>query len=220
MNVFISGTHCGIGRAIAELFLSRGAHVIGFDVKPASITHAEYEHLIVDVADKATLPKLDKAANIVVSNAGVQNSGRDIEVNLKGAMNFMETYAFQPEIKSALFIVSSSAHTGDEFPEYAVSKGGLLTYVKNVARRLAKFGATCNSISPGGVKTSLNKPVMEDPVLWQRIMDVTPLRRWAEPEDIAEWVWFMTVVNKNCTGQDILVDNGEKDLNSTFVWPD
>jgi 3-oxoacyl-[acyl-carrier protein] reductase len=30
----------------------------------------------------------------------------------------------------------------------------------------------------------------------------------------------MTVVNKNCTGQDILVDNGEKDLNSTFVWPD
>ena len=220
MNVFISGTHSGIGRAIAELFLSRGAHVVGFDIQDSTINHAEYEHQIVDIADKATFPKLDKAANIVVSNAGVQNSGRDIEVNLKGAMNFMETYAFQPEIKSALFIVSSSAHTGDEFPEYAVSKGGLLTYVKNAARRLAKFGATCNSISPGGVKTSLNKPVMEDPVLWQRIMDVTPLRRWAEPEDIAEWVWFMTVVNKNCTGQDILVDNGEKDLNSTFVWPD
>jgi 3-oxoacyl-[acyl-carrier protein] reductase len=94
-----------------------------------------------------------------------------------------------------------------------------LTYVKNVGRRVAKFGATCNSISPGGVKTSLNKPVMDDPVLWNRIMDVTPLRRWAEPEDIAEWVWFLTAVNKNCTGQDILVDNGEKDLNSTFVWP-
>ena len=220
MNVFISGTHSGIGRAIAELFLSRGAHVVGFDVKPSSIDHAEYEHYIVDVADKTTLPQLDKPANIVVSNAGVQNSGRDIEVNLKGAINFAEAYAIQSNIHSVLFIVSSSAHTGDEFPEYAVSKGGLLTYVKNVGRRVAKFGATCNSISPGGVKTSLNTPVMEDPVLWNRIMEVTPLKRWAEPEDIAEWVWFMTVVNKNCTGQDILVDNGEKDLNSTFVWPD
>jgi len=219
MNVFISGTHSGIGRAIAELFLNRGAHVVGFDVKESSIEHAEYEHHIADVSDKNSFPELSIAANIVVSNAGVQNSGRDIEINLKGALNFVEKYAIQPEIRSVLFIVSSSAHTGDEFPEYAVSKGGLLTYVKNVARRVAKFGATCNSISPGGVKTSLNKPVMDDPVLWNRIMDVTPLRRWAEPEDIAEWVWFLTVVNKNCTGQDILVDNGEKDLNSTFVWP-
>ena len=219
MNVFISGTHSGIGRAIAELFLSRGAHVVGFDIQESTIDHAEYEHHIVDVSDKASLPELPIAANIVVSNAGVQNSGRDIEINLMGAMNFAEKYAIQPEIRSVLFIVSSSAHTGDEFPEYAVSKGGLLTYVKNVARRVAKFGATCNSISPGGVKTSLNKPVMDDPALWNRIMDVTPLKRWAEPEDIAEWVWFLTVVNKNCTGQDILVDNGEKDLNSTFVWP-
>lgn len=219
MNVFISGTHSGIGRAIAELFLSRGAHVVGFDIQESTIDHAEYEHHIADVSDKASFPELSIAANIVVSNAGVQNSGRDIEINLMGAMNFAEKYAIQPEIRSVLFIVSSSAHTGDEFPEYAVSKGGLLTYVKNVARRVAKFGATCNSISPGGVKTSLNKPVMDDPALWNRIMDVTPLRRWAEPEDIAEWVWFLTVVNKNCTGQDILVDNGEKDLNSTFVWP-
>lgn len=219
MNVFISGTHSGIGRAIAQLFLNRGAHVAGFDIQDSTIDHAEYEHHIADVSDKASFPELAVAANIVVSNAGVQNSGRDIEINLKGAMNFVEKYAIQPEIKSVLFIVSSSAHTGDEFPEYAVSKGGLLTYVKNVGRRVAKFGATCNSISPGGVRTSLNKPVMDDPALWKRIMDVTPLKRWAEPEDIAEWVWFLTVVNKNCTGQDILVDNGEKDLNSTFVWP-
>jgi len=219
MNVFISGTHSGIGRAIAELFLSRGAHVVGFDIRESTIDHAEYEHHVVDVSDKLTLPEVPVAANIVVSNAGVQNSGKDIEVNLMGAMNFVEKYAIQPEIKSVLFVASSGAHTGDEFPEYAVSKGGLLTYVKNVGRRIAKYGATCNSISPGGVKTELNKPVMDDPALWNRIMDVTPLKRWAEPEDIAEWVWFLTVVNKNCTGQDILVDNGEKDLNSTFVWP-
>ena len=121
--------------------------MVGFDIQESTIDHAEYEHHIADVSDKGSFPELPIAANIVISNAGVQNSGHDIETNLMGAMNFVEKYAIQSEIKSVLFVASSSAHTGDEFPEYAVSKGGLLTYVKNVGRRVAKFGATCNSIS-------------------------------------------------------------------------
>lgn len=218
MNVFVSGTARGIGRAIAELFLKNGAHVVGFDILPASVEHENYTHFIADVS-QSTLPNVPVPANIVVSNAGVQNSGRDIDVNLKGAIRFVERYAFQPQIESALLIASASAHSGAEFPEYSASKGGLISYMKNAAMRLAKFGATCNSISPGGVTTDLNRPVMENESLWQKIMDVTPLKRWASPEDIAEWVWFLTVINKNCTGQDILIDNGEKDLNGVFVWP-
>lgn len=220
MNVLISGTNRGIGRAIAELFLQNGFDVFGVDVLESSISSEHYTHFVADVSDKLSLPEIDVAMNIVVSNAGVQNSGRDIEVNLKGSINFVEKYAFQGSIKSVLLVASASAHSGAEFPEYSASKGGLLSYMKNAALRLAKYGATCNSISPGGVTTDLNRPVMDDAKLWQRIMDVTPLKRWASPEDIAEWVYFLTVVNKNCTGQDILVDNGEKDLNSTFVWPE
>lgn len=218
MNVFVSGSSRGIGMAVAEKFLESGARVFGFDILPASICHERYEHFVCDVS-KDLLPEIPIAAEIVVSNAGVQNSGRDIEVNLKGSMRFVERYAFQPSIKSVLLVASASAHSGAEFPEYSASKGGLLAYMKNAAIRLAKFGATCNSISPGGVTTDLNLPVMRDKNLWEKIMDVTPLKRWASPEDIAEWIYFLTVVNKNCTGQDILIDNGEKDLNSTFVWP-
>lgn len=220
MNVLISGTSRGIGRAIAEKFLQNGFDVFGIDVLESSIENERYTHFIADVSDKLSLPEIAVPMNIVVSNAGVQNSGRDIEVNLKGAINFVEKYAFQSAIKSALIVASASAHSGAEFPEYSASKGGLISYMRNAALRLAKFGATCNSISPGGVTTDLNRPVMEDPKLWQSIMDVTPLKRWASPEDIAEWVYFLTVVNKNCTGQDILIDNGEKDLNSCFVWPE
>ena len=82
------------------------------------------------------------------------------------------------------------------------------------------FGAVCNSLSPGGVTTELNRPVMEDPQLWAQIMDCTPLRRWASPEEIAQWIWFLTMENRFCTGQDILVDGGEKDLNTHFIWPE
>ena len=63
MNVFISGTHSGIGRAIAELFLNRGAHVVGFDIQESTIDHAEYEHHIADVSDKNSFPELTIEAN-------------------------------------------------------------------------------------------------------------------------------------------------------------
>ena len=92
--------------------------------------------------------------------------------------------------------------------------------MKNVASRVAKYKATCNSISCGGVLTDLNKPVIEDRKLWSKIMEVTPLKRWANVDEIAEWIYFITVHNKFMTGQDIVIDGGEKDLNNTFVWVD
>ena len=91
--------------------------------------------------------------------------------------------------------------------------------MKNVAWRVSRYGATCNSLSFGGVLTPLNSPVTKDKEAWSEIMKVTPLKKWATPEEAAEWIYFLTVVNRSCTGQDILVDNGEKDCNCTFVWP-
>ena len=92
-----------------------------------------------------------------------------------------------------------------------------MAYTKNVAQRVAKFGATCNSLDPGGVLTPLNDCVVNDAELWAQIMDQTPLKRWATPQEIAEWAYFLTVTNKFCTGQSILVDGGES-INYHFVW--
>lgn len=217
LKVVVTGSSKGIGRATAQLFLAYGHTVIGLDVLPSAIDHSGYEHRICDIAKAESLPDIP-GVGILINNAGVQDSLDDIAVNLKGTMNVTEKYAFQKDIRSVLFLASASAHTGAEFPAYSASKGGILSYMKNVALRLVPYKATCNSLSPGGVATELNKPVMEDPKLWRKIMDVTPLKRWATPEEIAQWCYFMTLVNRSCTGQDILIDNGEKDLNSSFVW--
>ena len=115
-------------------------------------------------------------------------------------------------------IGSASGHTGSEFPEYAASKGGLIAYTKNVALRIAP-NAVCNSIDPGGVITELNAPVMKDEKLWNMIMELTPLKRWAEVEEIAEWVYFVAVKNRFMTGQNLLIDGGEAG-NMNFVWPE
>ena len=90
--------------------------------------------------------------------------------------------------------------------------------MKNVAIRLAKYQATANSISLGGVITESNKPVIDDKDSWKKIMDVTPLKKWMKEEEVSEWAYFLLVINKSASGIDILVDNGEANLNSTFVW--
>ena len=215
MKILITGSSQGIGLAIARLFLQEGHEVIGIDRQPSAITHPAYTHYVCDVRDREHLPPIPDV-EILINNAGTQNED-DIDINLKALIYITETYGVQPKIKSILSIGSASAHTGAEFPEYCASKGGILAYTKNVALRVATYGATCNSLDPGGVLTPLNDCVINDKELWAQIMEETPLKRWATPEEIAQWAYFLTVVNGFCTGQSILVDGGEA-INYNFVW--
>ena len=217
MKVLITGSAKGIGQAVANRFLSLGHEVIGIDLLPSSINHPNYSHYIADVSKKKNLPNI-KDVEIIFNNAGKQND-KDIENNLIGAINVTEKYAFQDKIISVLFNASASARSGFEFPEYVASKAGVIGYMKNVAVRLAEYGATVNSISLGGVLTDSNAPVMEDEDSWNKVMETTPLKKWMTLEEVCDWVIFLTITNKSLTGQDILIDNGEFNLNSTFVWP-
>jgi len=217
MKILVTGTSQGIGKAIAELFLKEGHSVVGIDRQQGSIEHSAYTHHVCDVRDREKLPQIEDV-DILINNAGTQNED-DIDINLKALIYVTEKYGVRPGIKSILNIGSASGHTGAEFPEYCASKGGVMAYTKNVAMRVAKYGATCNSLDPGGVLTPLNDPVVNDPELWAEIMEETPLKRWASAEEMAQWAYFLTVTNKFCTGQNILVDGGES-INYNFVWKD
>lgn len=217
MNILITGTSQGIGKAIAQRFLAENHDVIGFDRQQASIEHSRYTHYQLDIRDDAALPDLQDV-NVLINNAGTQNED-DIDINLKALIHVTEKYGVQKQIHSILTIGSASAHTGSEFPEYCASKGGVLAYTKNVAMRVAEFGATCNSLDPGGVLTPLNDCVIHDEKLWAQIMDETPLKKWATPEEIAQWAYFLTMVNTFCTGQSIVVDGGES-IRHNFIWKD
>lgn len=217
MKVLITGTSQGIGRAICQLFLDKGHEVIGFDRNEVNMISDNYTHYQIDIRDYDKLPEIS-GVNILINNAGTQNED-DIDINLKALIHLTEKYGVQQDIHSILNIGSASGHTGSEFPEYCASKGGVIAYTKNVALRVADFGATCNSLDPGGVLTPLNKPVMEDDKLWAQIMNETPLDRWATPEEIAQWAYFLTMTNSFCTGQSIVVDGGES-IKHNFIWVD
>lgn len=214
MKVLITGTSRGIGKAIAQKFLAMNHKVIGIDKNPQTINDKNYIHYLCDISNDK-LPEID-SVEILINNAGVQNEN-DIDVNLKGTIKVTEKYGFNNSIKSILFNASASARTGSEFPMYVASKGGVVAYMKNVAQRVAKYGATANSISPGGVNCELNQHILDDKKLYNEVLNETLLNKWASVEEIAEWAYFITVINKSMTGEDILIDNGEA-IKYNFIW--
>ena len=222
-KILLTGATKGIGKQIATLLASSDYELIitGRNLEQlqeiSSLLNCKYikQDLLEENAEEALFSKLNNI-DILINNAGTQNED-DIDINLKALIHITEKYGVHKGIRSILNIGSASAHTGSEFPEYCASKGGILSYTKNVALRVAKYGAVCNSLDPGGVITPLNECVMNDPDLWVQIMNETPLKRWASTEEIAEWAYFLTVTNKFCTGQNILVDGGES-INFNFIW--
>lgn len=216
MKVLITGTSNGIGKSAALKFLSLGHIVYGIDKEPCAIGDKNYHHYTIDIRSK-DLPKI-KDLDIIINNAGSQNNN-DIENNLVGTINLTEFYLkLNKNIKSILFNASASSITGSEFSEYAASKAGLVGYMKNLAINLAKYKTTVNAISFGGVITDSNKVVMDDKELWDKIMDVTPLKKWTTLDEASEWMYFLTVINSSATGENFLVDNGEAKLNQKFIW--
>ena len=218
MKILITGSARGIGKETALYFLDKGFDVIGFDLNKSSINHPNYQHYVLDISKKEMLPDI-KDIDYIFNNAGLQNCDDDIDNNLKGPIYVTEKYGINKNIKSILFNASASATTGFEFPTYVASKSGLIGYMRNVASRIAKYQATCNSISLGGVISESNDTVINDKESWDKIMNATPLKKWMSEKEVAEWVYFLLVINKSMSGEDLLIDNGEYRLNNTFVWP-
>ena len=215
MNVLISGTSSGIGKACAEKFLAEGHRVHGIDVARSAIDHPAYTHHRHDIRD-ADLPDIE-GVEVLVNNAGTIEDAESIAVNLEATIDFTERYIQSPALRSVVFVASAAARTGSEFPRYVASKAGIVGYMKNLALALAPRGVTVNSVSPGGVITPANQHILDSERLYAEVLGETLLGKWADADEIADFVYFCAVTNRSMTGEDILIDNGEM-LKANFVW--
>ncbi len=183
-----------------------------------------------DVADAAAVTALFaevRAAlggppDVLVNNAAVTHdallmmlpeSGWDrvIDVNLKGAFLCCKA-ALRGMIAGRagriVNVVSPAAYFGKEgASSYAASKGGLVALTKSLAREVARYGITVNGVSPGFVQTRLIADLTA--TARDELLRQIPLGRFAEPEEVAAVVLFLSSpAGAYLTGTTLHVDGG------------
>jgi len=159
--------------------------------------------------------------DILVNNAGVwQGSVVDeiepsmlnwmIDTNVKGA--FYVTGAAVPHMKQAGWgriinmssVIAITGYPGDS--AYGATKAALAGMTKSLARELARFNITANTVAPGFIETDMTIETGDE--TRARILKTIPMRRWGRPEEVAWMVVFLCEAGGYITGQLFTVDGG------------
>jgi glucose 1-dehydrogenase len=170
--------------------------------------------------------------DILVNNAGLQRDApvdemtleqwnRVIGVNLTGqflctrsAIVEFKRRGIRPEISCSAgkIICISSVHEVIPWAghvNYAASKGGVMLMMKSVAQEVAPYRIRVNSISPGAIRTPINKDAWNTVEAYDNLMKLIPYGRIGEPLDVARAaVWIASDQADYINGTSIMIDGG------------
>ncbi len=228
--IIVTGVSRGIGRAVAEALQSRGA-VVGAarniadlpttaSLLPvaADVTHDIGRKALIEAA-LARYGRIDGLVNNVGSafrRAAVDTPLEDfrqvLEVNLLAG--FALCCAARPHLKaSSGSVVNVSSITGSRILPvriaYGTSKAALDHLTRSLAVEWGPDGIRVNAVLPWFTRTEMVQKVLEDRDFEQKLIAATPLRRLAEPADVARAVAFLALPDSDyITGQLLAVDGG------------
>ncbi len=113
--------------------------------------------------------------------------------------------------KASVINVASVAASQDikSGAPYAMAKAGLLQQTRSLASEWAVKNIRVNAVSPWYTETPLVKPVMDQKERYDKIIERTPLKRFAQPEEMANTIAFLAMDQSSyITGQNLVVDGG------------
>ena len=234
-KALVTGGGSGIGAAICARLAAEGAEVWVTDVDlegaervagdvnghPLRLDVTELESAQAALAETGTL-------DILVNNAGTDEFGfftytspeqwqKVIAINLFGVLNC--TFAALPGMQQAGYgrIVSISSEAGRVGSKgsavYSAAKGGVIAFMKTIARENGRYGITANAVAPGPIETPLLMGALEFGEIGEKVIEnmkgLTQLGRLGQPEEVATAVAFLASDDATfVTGETLGVSGG------------
>jgi NAD(P)-dependent dehydrogenase (short-subunit alcohol dehydrogenase family) len=232
----ITGGNRGIGRAVALRLANEKAHIIitGRSADDNAVVEKEInakhpgavQSFVIDAADAAAVAAFGKTIkkefakiDILVNNAGICHLSQNFAdlpeelwqetfaVNLYGVVRFTRVCIPFFKAQRSGKIVQIASLAGEiggiaTAADYVASKAAILGLTKSLARELGSYNINVNAVAPGFVRTQMTQKM-------KIVLENIPLRRIAEPEDIANAVAFLVSEEARCiTGTTLDVNGG------------
>ena len=229
-TALVTGASRGIGRAIAAELAGAGASVVvgyrsGTEEADAFAQEIGGRAIQADVSSPDEAKRLVEEAgdlDILVNNAGVTRDGvlarmsdddwrTVLETNLSSVFYTCRAVSRGMMKRRAGAIVNVSSIVGMHGnwgqTNYAASKAGIVGFTKSLAQELGSRGVRANVVAPGYIQTRLTDAIPEE--ARAKMLDLTPLGRFGDPEDVAGAVRFLCSDEASfITGEVLLVDGG------------
>jgi 3-oxoacyl-[acyl-carrier protein] reductase len=235
MVALVTGASRGIGKAIAEELMAKGAKVIGTATseKGAEAISAYIgEHgtgKVLNVTDDESMTALLTQINdefgtidILVNNAGITRDNllmrmKDDEWSDIIDTNLTSVFKLSKAVLRGMMkkkhgrivnigsVVGSSGNAGQA--NYAAAKAAVIGFSKSMAREIASRGITVNVVAPGFIDTDMTKGLSDEQK--QAIFKDIPANRLGDPKEIASTVGFLVSNEAGyITGETIHVNGG------------
>lgn len=222
MNLVITGTHKGIGKAIAEYFLCKGETVFGCSRHESQIDNEAYYHFTADVTDEKAMIQFArevkaKVNNIdaLINNAGVASMNHFFMTPLETAKNVMNVNYFGTfsAIRAFLNLLKKSKHarivnfSSVAVPlslegelAYSSSKSAIETLTRILAKEISALRITVNAVGATPIPTDLIAKVPQEKL--EKILAAQAINRFGTVSDVINVVeFFLSPKSDFITGQ-------------------
>lgn len=223
-TLVITGASTGIGKAIAQEFISKWAKVIVLGMHKPDY---KVDFIATDVSKEESIQKALsslESIDIVVNNAGIGIASPLAETSTETLNAIMDTnfkglfwtckYAL-PKIKEGWCIISISSIAGLKSFQglgiYCAAKAANISYIKTLALELAPRKIRVNTIAPGAIETPIRGKIYGEDAAKKMLQDpgaFGPLKRAGKPSEIAHAAIFLAE-NEFTTGSVVVVDGGD-----------